>query len=48
MNIDNFPNEKVTEIIEAILRKATPNGDLKRLEELIVVKDGKITRVFGG
>ncbi|WP_431087540.1 contractile injection system protein, VgrG/Pvc8 family [Paenibacillus sp. 8b26] len=48
LNIDNFPNEKVTEIIETILRKANPNGDLKRLEELILVKDGKITRVFGG
>lgn len=48
LNLDNFPNEKVTEIIETILRKANSNGDLKRLEELILVKDGKITRVFGG
>ncbi|WP_248064012.1 WXG100 family type VII secretion target [Paenibacillus silvae] len=48
LNLDNFPNEKVTEIIETILRKANPNGDLKRLEELLLVKDGKITRVFGG
>lgn len=48
LNLDNFPNEKVTEIIETILRKANPDGDLKRLEELILVKNGKITRVFGG
>ncbi|MDQ0227327.1 CdiA C-terminal domain-containing protein [Metabacillus niabensis] len=46
--LDNFPDEKVAEVTETILRKATPNGDLKRLEELILVKDGKITRVFGG
>ncbi|WP_341184745.1 CdiA C-terminal domain-containing protein [Paenibacillus sp. FSL H7-0756] len=48
LNLDNFPNEKVTEIINTLLRKANPNGDLKRLEELILVKDGKIIRVFGG
>ncbi|WP_182914856.1 hypothetical protein [Paenibacillus thiaminolyticus] len=48
LNLDNFPVEKVAEITETILRKANPNGDLKRLEELILVKDGRITRVFGG
>ncbi|MNI50558.1 hypothetical protein D3C73_1052250 [compost metagenome] len=48
LNLDNFADEKVTEIIESILRKANPNGDLERLEELILVKDGKIIRLFGG
>lgn len=48
LNLDNFPDEKVAEITETFLRKANPNGDLKRLEELIPVKDGRITRVFGG
>ena len=48
LNLDNFPDEKAAEITETILRKANPNGDLKRLEELILVKDRKITRVFGG
>lgn len=48
LNLDNFPDEKVAEITETFLRKANPNGDLKRLEELILVKDGRITRIFGG
>jgi hypothetical protein len=38
----------MTNIIETILRKADPNGDLNRIVELILVKDGKITRVFVG
>ncbi|MGG2921565.1 hypothetical protein ABEO71_20720, partial [Brevibacillus parabrevis] len=48
LNLDQFPSEKVTEIIQGILRKANPNGDLKNLKELFIVKDGEITRVFGG
>ncbi len=48
LNLDNFPDEKIAEITGTILRKANPNGDLKRLEELISVKDGTITKVFGG
>ncbi|MEJ8548508.1 hypothetical protein [Brevibacillus borstelensis] len=48
LNLDNFSDEKVTEITETILRKANSNGDLKRLEELLMVRNGTITRVFGG
>ncbi|MGG3308457.1 hypothetical protein ABER23_13615 [Paenibacillus lautus] len=48
LNLDNFAVEKISEITEGILRKANPNGDLKSLKELIIVNDGKITRVFGG
>ncbi|MFS0558039.1 late control protein [Brevibacillus sp. 179-C9.3 HS] len=48
LNVDQFPSEKVTEIIQGILRKANPNGDLKNLKELFIVKDGEITRGFGG
>ncbi|WP_025716319.1 hypothetical protein [Paenibacillus sp. 1-18] len=48
LNLDQFPSEKVAEIIQGILRKANPNGDLKNLKELFIVKDGEITRVFGG
>ncbi|MFD0588492.1 hypothetical protein ACFQZE_10800 [Paenibacillus sp. GCM10027627] len=48
LNLDQFPPEKVIEIIQGILRKANPNGDLKNLKELLIVKDGKITRAFGG
>ncbi|WP_353049612.1 hypothetical protein [Paenibacillus sp. ISL-20] len=48
LNLDNFAVEKISEITEGILRKANSNGDLKSLKELIIVNDGKITRVFGG
>ncbi|MEB2280718.1 hypothetical protein LAV73_11990 [Lysinibacillus xylanilyticus] len=47
LNVDNFPPEKILEITEGIQRKANPNGDLKNLKELLIVNDGKITRVFG-
>lgn len=48
LNLDEFSDEKVDEIIQTVLRKATPNGDLKNLKELIIVRDGKIMRVYGG
>lgn len=48
LNLDQFAPEKVTEITQGILRKGNPNGDLKNSKELFIVKDGKITRVFGG
>ena len=48
LNLDNFPDEYVAEITETILRKANPDGDLKRLEELILVRNGRVTRIFGG
>ncbi|PYE41855.1 hypothetical protein DFQ00_1524, partial [Paenibacillus barcinonensis] len=48
LNLDQFPSEKVAEIIQGILRKANPNGDLKNIKELLIVKNGEITRVFGG
>ncbi len=47
LNVDNFPPEKILEITEGIQRKANPNGDLKNLKEILIVNDGKITRVFG-
>lgn len=48
LNLDGFTPEKITEVTEGILRKANPNGDLKNLQELLIVVDGQITRVFGG
>ncbi|MED0706054.1 PAAR-like protein [Aneurinibacillus aneurinilyticus] len=48
LNLDDFPDNKVVEVTETIFRKVNPNGDLKRLEELLIVKDGTITRLFGG
>ncbi|WP_342566700.1 T7SS effector LXG polymorphic toxin [Psychrobacillus sp. FSL K6-4046] len=47
LNVDNFPPEKIFEITEGIQRKANPNGDLKNLKELLIVNNGKITRVIG-
>lgn len=46
LNLDDFPLEKVNDLFETILRKTNPNGDLKRLQELFVVKDGIITKLF--
>jgi len=47
VNLDEFPTELVSEITQGIIRKANPNGDLKNLKEVLFVKDGNITRVFG-
>lgn len=38
---------KNLEITKDIQRKANPNRDLKNLKELLIVNDGKISRVFG-
>ncbi|MCL6601561.1 MAG: hypothetical protein K6T94_01710 [Paenibacillus sp.] len=46
LNLDDCPAEKVNELYEAILRKSNPNGDLKRLQELFIVKDGIITKLL--
>ena len=47
LTVDICPPEKIHEITEGFQRKANPNGDLKYLKELLIVNDGKITRVFG-
>ncbi|SHI88924.1 toxin 50 [Clostridium cavendishii DSM 21758] len=46
LNLDDYNPEMTEELISTIVRKAKPNGDLKRLIELFIVKDGKIKRVF--
>ncbi|WP_249897400.1 hypothetical protein [Paenibacillus sp. PK3_47] len=48
LNLDDFTPEKITEITDGILRKANPNGDLKNLQELLIIVNGKITRIYGG
>lgn len=45
LNLDDFEGN-VDDLVKAIKRKANPNGDLKRLEELLIVKDGKIIDIF--
>ncbi|GAF08808.1 hypothetical protein [Paenibacillus pini] len=47
LNLDNFPDGKVDEIIATILRKANPNGDLKRIDELSIVRGGTIRGILG-
>lgn len=48
LNLDDFTPEKSSEVIDGILSKANPNGDLKNLKELLIVKEDKIIRIFGG
>jgi hypothetical protein len=46
LNLDDFNPSDIESLKQEILRKANPNGDLKYLQELLVIKDGKITRCF--
>jgi len=43
LNLDDYAGD-IDELFDLIQRKATPNGDLKRLEELVVIKDGSIIK----
>jgi len=45
LNLDDYPGN-VDELLGVINRKASPAGDLKRLEQLITIKDGKILDVL--
>ncbi|NPC93924.1 hypothetical protein HOO54_17310 [Bacillus sp. WMMC1349] len=44
LNVNNYKGD-IGELKHMILRKT--NGDLRRLKELLVIKDGQITRWFG-
>ncbi|MDQ6419790.1 hypothetical protein RB620_10140 [Paenibacillus sp. LHD-117] len=46
LNLDDFTAEQVKEVTEKILGKANPNGDLKHLQELFVVRDGEINLLY--
>ncbi|MGC6767890.1 CdiA C-terminal domain-containing protein [Enterococcus sp. LJL128] len=46
LNLDGFDQQVVDNLIEAIHRKANPNQDLKRLKEVIFVKDRQVNQVF--
>ncbi len=45
LNLDDYAGN-VDELITVIKQKATPGGDLKRLEDLKIIKDGKIINIF--
>ncbi|MTD37612.1 hypothetical protein GIX45_02970 [Erwinia sp. CPCC 100877] len=42
LNLDNYSTSQVDEILGMIQRKANPNGDLKRLTEILVIKSKQI------
>jgi hypothetical protein len=45
LNLENFKGN-IDDLKDEVLRKTNPKGDLKYLEELLVIKEGKITRWF--
>ncbi len=47
LNLDDFESIKITELTNVIIRKANPNGDLKRLREMIIISNGKVSKIFG-
>ena len=44
LNLDGYPIEKVDGLMETLLRRT--NGDLKHIDELFIVRDNVITRIF--
>ena len=48
LNLDDYPVNKISELQETILKQttSTTNQHLRYLEELFVVRDGQITRIF--
>ncbi|URZ07174.1 CdiA C-terminal domain-containing protein [Clostridium felsineum] len=46
LNLDDYPSGEVENVCNAILRKTNENVDLKRLQELFMVRNKKITRLF--
>lgn len=47
LNLDDYPAENIDELLKTILRQTNPKANLKHLDELMIVKDGQITRAFG-
>ncbi|MBS5956118.1 MAG: hypothetical protein KIC73_04290 [Clostridiales bacterium] len=45
LNLDDYAGN-IDELITMIKQKATPSGDLKRLEDLKIIKDEKIINIF--
>lgn len=46
LNLDDFSTNDIDVLKSEILKKANPKADLKNLKELLVVKDGEITRWY--
>lgn len=47
LNLDDYLASDVEELTKRIIGKTNETGDLKRLNELFVVRDNVITRIFG-
>ncbi|MDM5279685.1 WXG100 family type VII secretion target [Paenibacillus silvae] len=47
LNLDDYPSEKIDELLETVLRQTNSQANLKHLDELVVIKDGEINKVFG-
>lgn len=45
LNLDDYAGD-IKELIDLIKRKTNPTGDLKRLEELKIIKDGNVIDIF--
>lgn len=44
LNLDDYTGN-IDDLIEVITRKANPQGDLKRLQELLIIKNNEITNL---
>ncbi|WP_145333012.1 WXG100 family type VII secretion target [Paenibacillus xylanexedens] len=47
LNLDDYPSAKIDELLETLLRQTNPQANLKHLDELVVIRDGVINKVFG-
>lgn len=45
LNLDDYAGD-IKELIDLIKRKTNSAGDLKRLEELKIIKDGNVVDIF--
>ncbi|WP_339834135.1 WXG100 family type VII secretion target [Paenibacillus sp. FSL R7-0272] len=46
LNLDGFTEARVAEVSQKIIGKTNPNGDLRRLKELFIIREGKIEHLF--
>ncbi|TDL57701.1 hypothetical protein E2R60_04200 [Paenibacillus dendritiformis] len=46
LNLDDFTDDQIAEVVRKILGKSNPNGDLRRLQELFIVRDGEIKLLY--
>lgn len=47
LNLDDFNDSDFENLCDSIMRKTSESGDLRRLSEMLIARNGKITRLFG-